>query len=273
MTDRTGPAATDATSGEATPAESARAGRRPVDGSPRPADRAHDYSASYDPETDFDRWYTLATAQRIATRIRPGDRVLELGCATGLMTARLVAAGAVVVGVERSAQYLDRARRRNLPGATFVAGDVESHRDAGSYRHVLATNLLHEVADPEGLLRRMAELAAPDGFLHVTLQNPASLHRLVAVATGLLGDLSAVSDRGTAYGTQRLWTAGQLVGLCEAAGLEVVERTGIMLKPYPNAVMASLPEPVTAALAALGDTFPDHSAMTYVVARPRGASR
>ena len=51
-----------------------------------------DYSAIYDPDTDFDSRYTMATVRRIAERVAPGDRVLELGCATGLMTGHLAGA-------------------------------------------------------------------------------------------------------------------------------------------------------------------------------------
>lgn len=47
-----------------------------------------------------------------ALEIRPGHRVLELGCGTGQVTARLLAAGADVVAVDALPSMLIGARRR-----------------------------------------------------------------------------------------------------------------------------------------------------------------
>ena len=86
-----------------------------------------DYSSTYDPDVDFDAWYTDVTAAAVVDHIRDGDRVLELGCATGRMSARLARAGAEILGVDRSATYVERATQRNLPATRFVVGDVEEH--------------------------------------------------------------------------------------------------------------------------------------------------
>jgi hypothetical protein len=76
-----------------------------------------DYSDRYDPDTHIDRIYTDETGRAIAEWMRAGDQVLELGCATGRMSRWFADAGANVVGVDRSAVYLDRARSRGLTGA------------------------------------------------------------------------------------------------------------------------------------------------------------
>ena len=164
-----------------------------------------DYSAIYDPDTDFDARYTMATVRRIAERVAPGDRVLELGCATGLMTAHLVGQGARVTGVDRSDAYLDRARARLGDRAGFVRAGlaVPGWEDltGGGFDHVLLCNLIHELPDPVDLLRRAATVLAPDGLVHLSLQNPDSIHRLVALEMGLIDDVREVSARGDRFGT------------------------------------------------------------------------
>lgn len=228
-----------------------------------------DYSDTYDPDLDFDRHYTLATARRIARRVSSGQRLLELGCATGLMSSVLAPAlgpSGELVGVDRSPAYLERAHARGLDNARFVLGDLERLPDVGSgYAHVVATNVLHELADPEAFLRAAAGLLGEDGTMHVTLQNPASIHRLCAVDLGLLDSASEISDRGRQWGTLGLWTADELVELAERAGLRVVERAGVMLKPLPNALMAALPDEVVEGFIRVADRFPEHCAMTYLV--------
>ena len=228
-----------------------------------------DYTGIYDPDTDFDRRYTDATAARVAERIAPGQRVLELGCATGLMTAPLVAAGARVTAVDRSGEYLDRARARVGEGATLVRAGLEEpgweEATGAGFDHVLACNLIHEMDDPVALLARARAVLAPDGLVHLTLQNPASIHRLVALEMGVIDDLRDISDRGRRYGTLGLWGADELEDLARAAGLGAVAREGVMLKPLPNAMMAELPAAVLDGFERAARHLPGHCAMTYLV--------
>lgn len=224
-----------------------------------------DYAATYDPELDFDRHYSLATVRRIVTRVRPGDRVLELGCATGLMTAALVAAGACVTAVDRSPAYLERLRAKGLDGVELVRADLRELPPTGEHEHVVVANVLHELDDPVAVLREAASRLVPGGLVHMTLQNPRSIHRLAALELGLLDDVAAVADRGRQWGTQRLYEADELAALGAAAGLEEVDREGVMLKPLPNAQMAELPDEAVEGLILVARHFPDHCAMNYLV--------
>jgi SAM-dependent methyltransferase len=228
-----------------------------------------DYSAIYDPDTDFDARYTMATVRRIAERVAPGERVLELGCATGLMTAYLADGGARVTGIDRSEAYLDRARARVGDRATLIrAGLAEPGWEdlaGGGFDHVLLCNLVHELPDPVDLLRRAAARLAPHGLVHLSLQNPDSIHRLVAVEMGLIEDVREVSARGDRFGTLGLWGADDLVRLAREADLGVVAWEGVMLKPLPNGMMAELPPEVLDGFERAARHLPAHCAMNLLV--------
>lgn len=229
---------------------------------------ARDYTGVYDPDTDFDSRYTTATVARVAERITAGQRVLELGCATGLMTCALLAAGAAVTAVDRSPGYLARARARAADAVLVQAGleDADWEQRTGSgFDHVLACNLIHEMDDPVALLARARDVLAEGGLVHLSLQNPASIHRLVALEMGLIGDLRDISERGARFDTLGLWTADELGELGRDAGLEVVAREGVMLKPLPNAMMAELPPEVLDGFERAARHLPEHCAMTYLV--------
>ncbi|SNR24985.1 class I SAM-dependent methyltransferase [Actinomadura mexicana] len=76
---------------------------------------------------------------RAAARVGSRDRVLDIGCGTGQSTreaARAAVEGSAV-GVDRSAQMLERARRlsddEGLSNVTYEQGDAQVHRFAPAH--------------------------------------------------------------------------------------------------------------------------------------------
>lgn len=230
------------------------------------------YSSRYDPDTDFDRWYTDATGQAIVAFVRPGDTVLELGCATGRMSAALVGAGATVVGVDRAETYLARAEERALPGATFVRDDIVAVERPERFDHVVLANVVHEVPDPATLFATAARHLGAAGMLHVSLQNPSSIHRVVGREMGLISSLAEVSERGRRFETIEVLDADALVELGRGAGLEPVHRSGVMLKPLPNDLMQALPDEILEGFVRAARHFPEHASMNYLVFRRPGVA-
>ena len=227
-----------------------------------------DYSVSYDPDAEFDRYYTLATSRAIAPHIKTTDTVIELGSATALMAAEIISLSPVAhwLGIERSETYLEKARARHLPNAEFVKGDLNDLPQLDRcFDHVLATNVLHEVADPLVFLAACRDLTGSGGKVHLTLQNPSSIHRLAALEMGLIESLTEVASRGAQWGTTRLWSADDLSALAEQAGLRTMSRAGVLLKPLPNADMEKLAPTVMDGFERAGRYFPEHCAMNYLV--------
>src|SRR2546423_4239869 len=57
--------------------------------------------------------------------VKPGYRVLDVGCGTGTVSLALAQRGAETVGVDASESYLDGARRlRSHPDVTYEHGDA-----------------------------------------------------------------------------------------------------------------------------------------------------
>src|SRR5207302_10671977 len=75
---------------------------------------------------------------------RPGERVLDLGCGTGHLTAALAAAGAGVVGLDRSEEMLAQARSA-YPALEFVCGDARDFRFGEPFDAVFSNAALHWV--------------------------------------------------------------------------------------------------------------------------------
>jgi SAM-dependent methyltransferase len=101
----------------------------------------------------------------------PGERVLDLGCATGDILPYL---GDVdYVGVDLSPEYVARGRERFGDGAEFRAGDATAiDDDLRDFDVVLALGVLHHLDDDgaRGLFRGAARALRPGGRV-ITLDN------------------------------------------------------------------------------------------------------
>jgi SAM-dependent methyltransferase len=100
-------------------------------------------------------------------RLKPGARVLDAGCGTGVPAARqLTGAGARVTGIDISPVMLDLARR-NVPEASFIEMDIMDVTPAlGEFDAAVAffSLLMLPRAEIPGALARMREILVPDGW-------------------------------------------------------------------------------------------------------------
>src|SRR5580692_6206964 len=66
---------------------------------------------------------------------RPADRVVDLGCGTGLLTAALHRdlGARETLGVDSSQAMLDRARTVEVEGLHFTRGDISSWEPDGRF--------------------------------------------------------------------------------------------------------------------------------------------
>jgi ubiquinone/menaquinone biosynthesis C-methylase UbiE len=103
--------------------------------------------------------------------LRPGDRVLDVACGTGLVSLRIaeaVGAAGAVVGTDISGQMVDEARRiaalREVDNAGFERADAEAlpFADQSFDAAVCGLGLMY-VPDPIGALAEMRRLLKPGG--------------------------------------------------------------------------------------------------------------
>jgi ubiquinone/menaquinone biosynthesis C-methylase UbiE len=104
--------------------------------------------------------------------IRPGMRVLDIGCGVGevsLIAAQIVGPGGHVVGVDIDAPGLDAAREHasaeGLRQAVFEHADVMSYSPAEPFDAVVGRLILVHTDDPNAIIRHVVSLLRRGGLI------------------------------------------------------------------------------------------------------------
>jgi len=155
--------------------------------------------------------------------IRPGMRVLDLGCGAGdvaFAAAGLVGPDGSVVGVDRSPDALARARlragQRGLAQVQFVQGDVNDPAPGGPFDAIVERLVLWTVPDPAALLRRQAMVLRPGGLVVPIEVDLSTIRSLPETAFGTQGKswvVEAFAKAGMSMLGPRLWAILQEAGL------------------------------------------------------------
>jgi predicted TPR repeat methyltransferase len=105
-------------------------------------------------------------------RVRPGERLLDLGIGTGLSAAPFAQAGLLVSGVDVSPEMLAVCRQKNIAVDLRVADlTVRPWPYAPqSFEHILACGLLHFFGDLGPVLAEVARVVCPGGQFVFTVK-------------------------------------------------------------------------------------------------------
>lgn len=170
--------------------------------SPRPKEQA--LQQFYDHRPNY---YTPATPERLpeilavagVESLKPGMRVLDLGCGNGRAASWFLKQGCQVTGVDYSAVRIASAKKR-CPEASLYVQDVYDH--VGSTREaydlIVCFEVLEHLEEPERLLAQSRRCLAPGGHFLATvpIELPAKQH-LSVYSTVSEAQLSLSADRAS----------------------------------------------------------------------------
>jgi SAM-dependent methyltransferase len=166
----------------------------------------------------MDHW-----AQNLVSLVRPGDRMLDVGCGTGIVTRRaaeIIGAQGTIVGLDISPDMLAVARSASIPegvNVNWVEGDAadmtfeDEHFDV-----VLCQFAFMFMEDTAAALREMRRVLAPGGTLGLRVFAPGPYDRALRE---VLGRHAAPDENDFA-----IWAWGfpdKLRQLIEPAGFEI----------------------------------------------------
>jgi SAM-dependent methyltransferase len=202
------------------------------------------------------RYYYETDERYMRFLVRPGQRVVDLGCGTGRLLAALEPAHGV--GIDFSPAMIDEARARH-PGLEFRVGDVEDAEVLGGldgpFDVILLSDTVGSLEDCQATFQHLHRLCTPDTRVIVTyfshLWGPA-----LRVAQQLGEQMPQVE--------QNWLSTKELSTILDLAGFDVISHESRQVLPkrlaglgeVVNRFVGTLPGVASAAL------------RTYVVARP-----
>lgn len=126
------------------------------------------------PEIEDHRWdpalydnkhgFVWKSGADLVARLSPqqGERIVDLGCGTGHLTAQMAASGAEVVGLDADPEMIAQARA-NYPDLRFEIADARDFHLPAPFDAVFSNAALHWVTEPERPIACIARALKPGG--------------------------------------------------------------------------------------------------------------
>ena len=114
----------------------------------------------YDAKHDFVWKYGSDVVSLLAPQ--PGERILDLGCGTGHLSAQIAESGARVLGVDRSHEMIQAARQA-YPKLKFEVADATELTFDGEFDAVFSNAVLHWIHEPARVIQGVCRALAPGG--------------------------------------------------------------------------------------------------------------
>ena len=189
-------------------------------------------------------------------RPRTGERVLDLGCGTGTLSAQIARQGAHVTGVDRSAEKIATAREKYAE-QRFEVADGQDLTYVGEFDAVFSNAALHWMPRADDVLRGVERALVPGGRFVAEFGGARCVATVVNAVSEVLREWQVDP---APYMSWFFPSPGRYAGLLEAHGL-VPREVRYFERPTPVAgedgLSAWLGLFQAGLMADLGDRWPE----------------
>ena len=164
--------------------------------------------------------------------VQEGERVLDVGCGTGSLSATLarVTKTSEIVGIDPSTGFIEYARRQTTDSrVTFDLGDAQDlPYPNDSFHRCMALLVIDHIPDAPKLVAEMRRVTKEAGVVGTTMWDRSRENELYGcfwdAAEAIDPTAKRSSDRRASYGS-----AAALSNLWEGAGLTDIEITDLIM--------------------------------------------
>ncbi len=203
-----------------------------------------DYLKYEKPENLFEELYQVKYRQKNVNKqikkYKP-QSVLEIGCGMNSQANVMSEVVEEYTIVEPGHKFIEQAKKdledKNI---MFVEGMVEEKiKDLRSrkYDFVILGSLLHEIENPKEFLEAIKELCDKDTVIHVNVPNAKSIHRLLAMESGIISEVYCMTQRNVEMQQNSVFDMNSLKKLIENTGAKILEEGSYFIKPFTHGQM------------------------------------
>lgn len=156
---------------------------------------------------------------------QPGERILDIGCGDGALTAKIAAAGAAVVGLDSSAELIAAARQA---GIDAHRGDAQQLDYNAEFDAVFSNAALHWMREPDAVAAGVRRALKPGGRFVAEFGGHGNV---AAIVTALLAVCRAHGIDGNARLPWYFPSVDEYTELLQRHGFAV---QNIVLQPRPT---------------------------------------
>lgn len=161
--------------------------------------------------------------------------LLELGSFKGEFTKRFLAHFVDITCIEASGVAVAEAKLKLGDRVEFIHSQFETVTLSRRFDNVVLTHVLEHLDNPVQVLKRINdEWLAEGGRLFLVCPNANAPSRQIAVKMGLITHNAAVTPAEAEHGHRCTYSLDTLERDAVAAGLNVVQRSGIFFKALAN---------------------------------------
>jgi trans-aconitate methyltransferase len=155
---------------------------------------------------------------------RPGERILDVGCGEGMLTAEIVARGASVVGIDSAAEMIAAAQGRGLDARLVNAEALPFDNE---FDAVFSNAVLHWIRDHDALLDGVGRALRPGGRFVAEFGGQGNIAAIEAAIQAVL------ARRGLEPSTRRYYPGDREYGARLAAHGFTVDQIVLVPRPTP----------------------------------------
>jgi trans-aconitate methyltransferase len=159
---------------------------------------------------------------------KSGECILDLGCGTGHLTARIAETGAQVVGIDRSPEMIRQAKEK-YSSLRFEVMDAREITLDGTFDAVFSNATLHWIKEPERVITGIKKILRPDGRFVAEFGGKGNTQELLKAIQHSWAKL------GLAHPAPHPWyypSIAEYAGVLEQHGFEVTYAT-LFDRPTP----------------------------------------
>ena len=114
----------------------------------------------YDRNHTFVWQFGVSVLEDLAAQ--PGEQILDLGCGTGHLTAKIADLGVTVCGIDADSNMIQQAQK-NYPTLDFKVADARDFEVSEPIDAVFSNAVLHWIPEPEAVIRSIYKALKPGG--------------------------------------------------------------------------------------------------------------